>query len=374
MKPKKNKKSGKAVGTGSAKAKAVSVPMEDPFETILADVSKAAAARVQRRKTFTAKTPKPQKCIVAWIDMLGFKEELGEAKTKAAFKKVYDKVRQVHEEFGKVSACPDPENQDCLNKSYGRSVISLSDGLVVVQSMEAPVLKAGEIEPFDFVHAFIEDLTMAQAQCVFRGIFLRGGIAVGKFWFEDDILLSPAHVKAYLIESKVALNPAILIERKEIKKFVRMQGKWPSDTGLEQYRDCEWLTGNKYRKYMMLDYVRIMMSGEHGWASESNRLACNDKSKSGEERQRIMDESWDRQFGNVLRSFKARLIAAYQMAPNEKVRNKYRWLMRYFNGYFERTHPLLAGAAISETDGVWLEDVPLSCREKTLNSSSAKIS
>ena len=71
-----------------------------------------------------------------------------------------------------------------------------------------------------------------------------------------------------------------------------------------------------------------------------------------------MDESWGRQLGNVLRSFKARLIAAYQEAPNEKVRNKYRWLMRYFNGYFDHTHPLLAGAAIEPADGVSLDDVP----------------
>lgn len=359
MKPKKNKKAGKAATKSSAKTKAAPVPLKERLEAVTANAKKKAAARDERRKAFAAKTPKPQTCIVAWIDMLGFKEELEGAKTKAAFKKVYDKVRKVHEEFGKVSACPDPEDQARMNEFYGRRVISLSDGLVVVQSLDAPVLKDGGIEPFAFVHAFIEDLTMAQAQCVFRGIFLRGGIAVGKFWFEDDILLSPALVKAYLIESKVALNPAIVIEREVVEEFAKLTGKWASDTGLEQYRDCEWLTGDHAAKYVMLDSMRIIMSGEHGWASEADRLAYNDKSKSGEERQQIMDESWGRQLGIVLRSFKDKLIAAYQAAPNEKVRNKYRWLMRYYNGYFDHTHPLLAGAAIEASDSVSLADTDL---------------
>lgn len=357
MNPKKKRNGGNPATKVSAKSSPATVPLKERLEAVTAGAKEKAAAREERRKAFAAKTPKPQTCIVAWIDMLGFKEELEGAKTKAAFKKVYDKVRKVHEEFGKVSACPDPEDQARMNEFYGRRVISLSDGLVVVQSLDAPVLKAGAIEPFAFVHAFIEDLTMAQAQCVFRGIFLRGGIAVGKFWFEDDILLSPALVKAYLIESKVAVNPAILIEHEVVEEFTKLTGKWPFDKGLEQYRDCEWLTGDLARKYVMLDYARILMSGEHGWASDADRVAYNDKSKSPEERQRIMNESWGRQQGNVLRSFKAKLIAAYMSAPNEKVRNKYRWLMRYFNSTFDHGHPLLDGAEISEADGVHLEDV-----------------
>jgi hypothetical protein len=182
---------------------------------------------------------------------------------------------------------------------------------------------------------------------------------LGRFWFEDDILLSPALVEAYLIEDKIAVNPAILIPRKLVNRISRCRGKLKTHTGLEQYRECEWLDGENTGKYLMLDFMDLIANEDHGWYSEADRLAYQDRSKPGHERDRIFSESRHKQTGKVLRSFKAKLISAYQMAPNEKVRNKYRWLMRYFNASFPHDAPPLVGAAIDANDPVSLDDVPV---------------
>jgi len=335
---------------------------EFSLDKILESVDRAAEVRAQRRREFAAKTPEPEMCLVAWIDILGFKEELRAAKSPAEFKVVYDKVRMVHEEFSKESASDDPESQEETNRNYGRRVISLSDGLVVVQSLRAEARTF--FDDYGFFMGYLENLRLAQARCVHKGVFLRGGIEFGAFWFEDDILLSPALVDAYAIETKIAKNPAILIPVKIAKQIAKLKGGPAKANGLDILRECEWLEEPQQGKYQMLDYMEIIVNEDHGWHSEEDRLAYLDRSKPGPELDRIFNESRARQTGKILRSLKARLIDAYGKAPNEAVRNKYRWLMRYFNGSFPHDHVALAGAAIDATDGVSLVDVPVGCHSR----------
>src|SRR5207247_7421355 len=65
---------------------------------------------------------------------------------------------------------------------------------------------------FDFFLQEIWRMMLAQARCAVKGIFLRGGISRGTFFFEHDILLSPPLVTAYRLESKLAVYPVILID------------------------------------------------------------------------------------------------------------------------------------------------------------------
>jgi hypothetical protein len=331
------------------------------LETIFRGVEEKARLREQRRKEFAEKTPEPEMCLVAWVDILGFKEKIRNARTEDEFKAVYDKVRRVHEEFAKESASDDPEFQAKENKTYGRRVISLSDGLVVVQSMNAEARIA--LDPYGFIQVFMDDLRMAQAQCAYQGIFLRGGIDFGRFWFDDDILLSPALVEAYIIETDISKNPAILVKTDLVDQIAELKGKPANLNGRELVRECEWLEGENRGKYLMLDYMDIIANEDHGWHSEEDREAWQDRSRPPEERDAIFNESRHRIAGDILRSMKQKLIKAYADAPTECVKNKYRWLIRYFNESFRHDFPAFEGAAIDENDPVSLVDVPKSaCR------------
>ena len=243
------------------------------------------------------------------MDILGFKDVLRNAKSPEEFKAVYDKVRRVHEEFAKESASDDPEFQEEENRTYGRRVISLSDGLVIVQSKDAEARQA--LDAYGFLQCFMDDLRMAQAQCAFQGIFLRGGIDVGYFWFDDDILLSPALVEAYLIEDKIAKNPAILLKTDLINEIAKMPNKPAGCDGRELIRECEWLEGENRGKYVMLDYMDIIVNEDHGWHSSEDREAWQDRSRSPKERDAIFNESRYQQAGAILRSMKKKLFSKH---------------------------------------------------------------
>lgn len=326
------------------------------IEEILKISEASSKLRQQRRKDFTNKTPQPDLCLVAWVDILGFKDLLRNAKSPEEFKSVYDKVRKVHEEFAKESASDDPEFQEKENRTYGRRVISLSDGLVVVQSMDAEARKA--LDVYGFVQCFFDDLRMAQAQCAYEGIFLRGGIDCGYFWFDDDILLSPALVEAYLIEDKIAKNPAILMKTELVNEIAKIPNKPAGCDGRELVRECEWLKEEHKGKYLMLDYMDIIANEDHGWHSSADRDAWQDRSRPPKERDAIFNESRYRQAGVIIQSMKQKLLKAYTDAPEGKVKNKYRWLMRYFNASFRHDFPAFEGAAIEENDSVSLVYVP----------------
>lgn len=325
------------------------------IEAILKRSEEKSKLREQRRKEFAERKIEPELCLVAWVDILGFKEEIRNARAQEEFKAVYDKVRRVHEEFAKESASDDPDNQAEENRNYGRRVISLSDGLVVVQSKDTEVRQV--LDTYGFVQGFMDDLRMAQAQCAYQGIFLRGGIDIGYFWFDDDILLSPALVEAYFIEDKIAKNPAILLKAELIDKIAKLKNKPAGCNGRELVRDCEWLEGEHKGKYVMLDYMNIIANGDHGWHSNEDLKAYQDRSRPAEERDTIFNESRNRKAGVILLSMKQKLLSAYAGAPNETVRNKYRWLMRYFNNSFPHDFPDYKGAAIDANDPASLTDV-----------------
>jgi hypothetical protein len=168
-------------------------------DQLLKGVEKKQAKRAAKAAELAAKPLPdltPRACLVAFIDILGFGREIEAAKTKEDLEKAYKKVLLVQKEFQKVSAADDPEEQTEVNSTYGRRVIALSDAVVVVITPNCP---SGEMMGnYDHLGMAVFELIEAQARCVAaHGIFVRGGLSHGPFFFEDDILLSPALAKAY---------------------------------------------------------------------------------------------------------------------------------------------------------------------------------
>lgn len=107
------------------------------FADIEHRVEENAARRAQRRKELREKNIAADERIVAWIDILGFSHDIQEARTETQFRTVYHKMLFVHEMFDSPSASDEPEERERINKEYGRTVLALSDGLVVTASAKA---------------------------------------------------------------------------------------------------------------------------------------------------------------------------------------------------------------------------------------------
>ena len=306
-------------------------PKPDPFspaalESILAGAEahaeEQAALRSERRKKFEAVVPTPQACIVAWVDLLGFRAQISNADTPEKFQAAYRRMRDVHEEFGKETASVYPDQAE-LNAAMGKRVIALSDGLVIALNVGKDSPDAKITPLYDRIGFFLEELRMAQARCASVGNFVRGGVALGYFWFEDDILLSPALVSAYEMESDKALakNPVIILRRdlSEAIRALRTKAGYSKDFDPMDnlYRDCEWMAEKEKSEHVMLNFMPVF--------------------------------GYDDNPTPYLQRYCQRLVANREAAQNEGVRAKYEWLIEYAREFvrteYPENEPLIFGEA-----------------------------
>ncbi|MFZ4778508.1 MAG: hypothetical protein ACOYM3_24320 [Terrimicrobiaceae bacterium] len=201
--------------------------------------------------------------LVGFIDILGFGSQVVAATDPASFQKVYEQVKLVQAAFYKPSATEDPKMQESDNTDWGVRVLALSDSVVIAinPNCEAAPL----VGPSDFLGDSIYGLAQSQYTCVLEhGIFLRGGLGVGPFLFENDILVSPAQVKAYIVESKHAEVPVIALCQKTLDWIhANSQG----GTGVPGWQDKYFqpLQTNTYKNSLyFLDYLHVAIDDSEG--------------------------------------------------------------------------------------------------------------
>ncbi|HMP83920.1 MAG TPA: hypothetical protein PKA41_14570 [Verrucomicrobiota bacterium] len=289
--------------------------------------------------------PTPNHHLVAFVDILGFSEDIANATTPEALTRVYEKLLFVQQEFEKPSAVEDTEDQAALNEDYGKRVIALSDGVVIAVTDDCS--GARHMGQFDFFMQEIWRMMLVQARCAVKGIFLRGGISRGTFFFEDDILLSPPLVTAYRLESKLAVHPVILIDpaTKDFLTTARGRGRYSAedDTFARYFRPFQ-SPNAPAQELFMLNYLPITRDEDHGWVYKEDREAyikARDEDKSHLLYQRdVKNGAW------FLGLHKSSVLAAYHAATEPQVKAKYLWLMQYHNDCVPDSEPIFADTRI----------------------------
>lgn len=249
---------------------------------------------------------RPKPYLVAFIDILGFGHELEKAATEDDMTRVYAKIHKVQEEFQLPSASQKPQHQLQNNADYSRRVIALSDAVVIAitPNCEMESLMGG----YDLLGFALYELALAQGICACQGIFVRGGISHGPFFFQDDVLISPALVRAYDLETNAAKFPIIVVPestRDEVLAAHRMGSNGPgaADPTLRLFKKFGRRKWRNQRLYF-LDYIGVMLR-------DSGSAA------------------------NFLNLHRRKIEEAYNATSSEKVRKKYRWLMKYHNESFD---------------------------------------
>lgn len=312
---------------------------EDFLKSAMRRAEESVKKRAQRRKELFEKPIKAKVCVVAWIDLLGFSQQMQHVKTDDDLRAAYRKMLFVHEQFSTVSASDDPETQAEINKNYGRTILALSDGLVIAAGLDAAALAA--TTPYDLLMSLVGEVIMAQAHCALKGIFLRGGISIGQFYFEDDILLSSGLIRAYKLETERACYPVILITPEVVAKLRKLPGikHYAKDSEPSQSYFLPFKSPRQKRgeRFYFLDYITyIAHPDNHSFYSAEDRKAWSDRKKTPAERNRIFNESHWKSALRSLQHHKKMLIAAYGACTSEKTKAKYRWLMRYHNRTINR--------------------------------------
>ncbi len=144
---------------------------------------------------------KMKEYIVAFIDILG---------STAAIKSTAEKsLEMMHDAYTESI-----ELFNCLfeNKNVRPSVKIFSDNIIVAMP------RAGESGHGAFC-AVVMMSAIIQVQFLKHGLLTRGGIATGNFFADDVMVWGMALVKAYDLESNVAMYPRVVVEPELIREL-----------------------------------------------------------------------------------------------------------------------------------------------------------
>jgi hypothetical protein len=129
-----------------------------------------------------------EECIVTFLDILGFRDLIS---TKSA--EQVDEIIKLTRYF-----VADEEGEQ---EELGLQTIAFSDSVIRMR-------KASEKSGLYFE---LMSLLHAQGELLNHGVLVRGGIALGKVFQDEDRIFGPGFVEAYELESKVAVYPRIAV-------------------------------------------------------------------------------------------------------------------------------------------------------------------
>lgn len=155
-------------------------------------------------KNFYMKAGKPahELSYCAFLDILGFS-----ARTRESYQnKSHDALlREFHETFAEVTA--ELKNQTTYSPLYYKS---FSDNVLLAVPRYS-----------DDMESEFGNILVATSEYQFRmalkGFFVRGGLAVGPLFIDDNSVYGEALIAAYELESKVAVNPIVVLSDETAK-------------------------------------------------------------------------------------------------------------------------------------------------------------
>ena len=263
--------------------------------------------------------------MVAFIDVLGFKEKVLSVSSKEDLMTVYSEMSRVHRFFE-----IDPESSQMRDayKAISKRVKTLSDAVVISIDFNSPVARISGI--LDTLAAELSLIALSQGESVTNGIFLRGGVAMGYYFGQKDILISDAMVRAYISESQ-ACYPVIAIDERFYHQFI-------NDPGNSAYVEeiaprnvlFDSLTNPSGEIINFIDYLNLCIDACNDWYCKKD-LDAYIVEQDDEKKMNIMAESYQK---NQLCFVDAHAEAIkVQLAKNypRSVKAKYEWLRDYHN-------------------------------------------
>lgn len=132
----------------------------------------------------------------AFLDLLGFS-----ARTRASYKN--NSGNQLLQDFHKIFS-----NQIVRMKGQTKESLlyfkSFSDNVLLAH----PQISKDMESEFAFILWSIQEYQFAMA---LKGFFIRGGLSVGQLFVDDDNVYGEALIDAYELESKIAINPMVVL-------------------------------------------------------------------------------------------------------------------------------------------------------------------
>lgn len=236
--------------------------------------------------------------IIAYIDILGFKNEIEKKTINPSSKKennkeskrIYDFISVVHKDFVKRNISHD--------SSY--KVSQFSDSLVFSYSASE---KAA-------VFWILMGLLYLHLDAINHGLLIRGAVTFGKLVHDDNHLFGPAMDEVYKMESECAIFPRIIVD----KDLIGLASKNPNSSNSpdDEKRFIENLLKQDFDGFLYIDYFfkgceEIIASEDYHVLPEFiSKLSSLIKNNESNKDLRIMQKyNWLKQrFNSVVKYYK----------------------------------------------------------------------
>ena len=261
--------------------------------------------------------------LVAFIDLLGYSAQVLSLTTVEELKSLENKIKYIQEVFEYSSKDDIEEGHSYIDKH----VQAFSDCVVINISMDSESTRiAGNFDP---ILGEVHMLGIAQSMCIHEKTFIRGGIDIGLYYFNNNRFISPAMVNAYRLENRM-IEPVIGISD-ELYEFFRNHPDNSCYGEDESPVSSIFRNGRNSKNEVItfIDYVSIGIDVQDWKTSEEQMIEY--RKASSDERNRIMTDGYDSNSIAWLNVHSKAVVEAYTSSENEKVKSKYRWLANYHN-------------------------------------------
>ncbi|MEW6199130.1 MAG: hypothetical protein AB1601_10790 [Planctomycetota bacterium] len=159
--------------------------------------------------------------VVAFVDILGFSRLIAAADNDRPAVELIDELERVLGEdvaaqwHGPLAGHPDAE---ALAESEGKGKIEITN--FTIKMFSDCICTAAPPNYFGYMWTVL-NLANIQKALLKHRILLRGAIALGRHYQSDAVIFSEALVRAYQLESHVAMYPRIILDAPLVSRFVQ---------------------------------------------------------------------------------------------------------------------------------------------------------
>ena len=146
--------------------------------------------------------PKLVNSMVCAIDILGFSQMISDSCRDGYGDQL---LKDINYLINKNKQCVVP------NKYSQGNIKIYTDNMIIGY----PIKDDGEAE----LNEILDNVSEYQFNLSLEGLFVRGGVSVGDFYINEDIVFGPALLDAHNTESKLACYPRIILDDKTVKRL-----------------------------------------------------------------------------------------------------------------------------------------------------------
>lgn len=273
--------------------------------------------------------------MVVFIDFLGFSNEVIKITDIDKLNSIINKIEKLRDEFSREADIKAISKID---------VMAFSDCMIFSVASKSETTKLQGT--YDIWLSELLLIAISQFNCIMNhGFFIRGGIASGWYYHKDNIMVSPAQVKAYKLESKGAKYPIIVLSQgladyfTDRNNYSKAYSYNPTD---------ELLLKDDILNLWYIDYLGVAIE-ELGWQANSE-IVAEYRHSSIDDRSSVMTKGWKINANAAFKKHKQIILGAFKESQTEKIRNKYIWLTKYHNKCVEKYNEHFNCHKITEKD------------------------